>query len=87
MSLIERGFAKPVAKASVSPPQISLDDILESIDRLNPETDFTGNGKPKVEAMEAVLGRDISADARDRAWALYQKEFEADDGTDNDVQG
>ena len=58
----------------------------EAIEILNPETDFAKNGKPKVEAIEAVLGQNISAETRDKAWELYQKELAADEASGDDVQ-
>lgn len=96
-SLIDRGFAQSAAKATAAPetsktppppppPPASLDDIIEAIDQLNPETDFAKNGKPKVEAIEAVLGQNIDAEARDKAWELYQKELEADEASGDDIQ-
>ena len=93
-SLIDRGFAQSAAKATTAapetsktpPPPASLDDIIEAIEILNPETDFAKNGKPKVEAIEAVLGENIDAEARDNAWELYQKELEADEASGDDVQ-
>ena len=97
-SLIDRGFAQSATKATTAAPETSktpppppsppasLDDIIEAIEILNPETDFAKNGKPKVEAIEAVLGENIDAEARDKAWELYQKELEAADASGDDVQ-
>lgn len=97
-SLIDRGFAQSATKETTAapetsktpppplPPPASLDDIIEAIEILNPENDFAKNGKPKVEAIEAVLGENIDAEARDKAWELYQKELEADEASGNDVQ-
>ena len=91
-SLIDRGFAQSATKETTAapetsktpppppPPPASLDDIIEAIDQLNPETDFAQSGKPKVEAIEAVLGQNINADTRDKAWELYQKEVDTNDG-------
>lgn len=90
-SLIDRGFAQSATKATAAPETsktppppppspASLDDIIEAIDQLNPETDFAKSGKPRVEAIEAVLGQNISADTRDKAWELYQKEVDTNDG-------
>ena len=91
-SLIERGFAQSATKETTAapetsktpppppPPPASLDDIIEAIDQLNPETDFAKSGKPKVEAIEAVLDQNINADTRDKAWELYQKEVDTNDG-------
>ena len=97
-SLIDRGFAQSATKTTTAAPETSktpppppplsasLDDIIEAIEILNPETDFAKNGKPKVEAIEAVLGENIDAEARDKAWELYQKELEADEASGDDVQ-
>ena len=97
-SLIDRGFAQSATNKTTAvpeasktpppppPPPASLDDIIEAIEILNPETDFAKNGKPKVEAIEAVLGENIDAEARDKAWELYQKELEADKASGDDVQ-
>ena len=32
----------------------------------------TQDGRPKVEALEAILGRDVTAAERDRAWAAHK---------------
>lgn len=97
-SLIDRGFAQSATNETTAAPETSktpppppplsasLDDIIEAIEILNPETDFAKNGKPKVEAIEAVLGENIDAEARDKAWELYQKELEADEASGDDVQ-
>ena len=97
-SLIDRGFAQSATKTTTAAPETSktpppppplsasLDDIIEAIEILNPETDFAKNGKPKVEAIEAVLGQNISAETRDKAWEIYQKELAADEASGDDVQ-
>ena len=35
---------------------------------------LTAAGIPKVDALEAALGYDVSADERDRAWAEFETE-------------
>ena len=93
-SLIERGFAKSADASAVveqkpvqnQQPEPAIDDVIEAIEILNSETDFAKNGKPKVEAIEAVLGQNISAETRDKAWELYQKELVADEVSGDDVQ-
>ena len=93
-SLIDRGFAQSAeasAAAEQKPaqtqqPEPAIDDVIEAIEILNPETDFAKNGKPKVEAIEAVLGQNISAETRDKAWELYQKELEVDEASGDDIQ-
>ena len=79
-SLIERGFVKSVdVSTSITDDSIQveqveahIDDVLDAIEMLNPETDFAKNGKPKVEAIEAVLGQTVSAKLRDQAWEILQ---------------
>jgi hypothetical protein len=91
-SLIERGFAKSADVSAMTEqkpaqqPEPAIDDVIEAIEILNPETDFAKNGKPKVEAIEAVLGQNISGETRDKAWELYQKELAADEASGDDVQ-
>jgi len=58
-----------------------LQQITDAIKTLNPE-DFTGGGKPKVEALEAALGFDISAQERDDAWQTYREANAPEDSTD-----
>jgi|GEM_PF-3265634 len=38
--------------------------------------EMTSSGKPSVQAVEKILGRNISAADRDRAWEIIKKEFE-----------
>ena len=86
--LIERGFAKSADASAVAEqkpaqtqqPEPAIDDVIEAIEILSPETDFAKSGKPKVEAIESVLGQNINADTRDKAWELYQKEVDTNDG-------
>lgn len=54
----------------------SLEDIIEAIEMLDPETDFTKDGSPKVDVIESLLEEDISADIRDKAWEQLQKDRE-----------
>lgn len=50
-----------------------MQQIIAAIKALNPETDFTAGGKPKVDVLASVVGFDISADERDAAWQAYQE--------------
>lgn len=45
--------------------------VEEAIERLDPDdpTLWTSSGLPRVEALEELLGRDVSAAERDEAWA------------------
>jgi phosphoglycolate phosphatase-like HAD superfamily hydrolase len=55
-----------------------LDRVVEAIGKIDPaKTElFTGSGKPKTEAVEAVEGIDfpVSAALRDQAWDQFQKQ-------------
>lgn len=59
-------------------PAPTIEDIVEAIAALDPTKDYGKNGKPNVEAIEAVLGADITAAQRDQAWAILQKEKDED---------
>jgi DNA-binding ferritin-like protein len=84
--LIARGFAasgqEKTASASTSAkttttstgdkPSPMIEDIVEAISGLDPTKDYGKNGKPNVEAIEALLGANISAAQRDQAWEIFQ---------------
>lgn len=86
--LIARGFAvtgqeKSVpastsTKTATTPaggkPAPTIEDIVEAISGLDPTKDYGKNGKPNVEAIEALLGADITAQQRDQAWEIFQKD-------------
>jgi len=42
--------------------------------QLDPESDFTAGGLPKVEVIEQMLEANITAEQRDEAWAKVQAE-------------
>lgn len=70
--------APETAEAPANKPAAPADhqaDILRAADTLNPENrdHFTSDGRPQVKALESVLGYDITADERDRAWASRPK--------------
>jgi len=89
-ALIKRGFATvtdrlsekdnsendatPVVEPTNKGP--SLEDVIEVIEMLDPETDFTKDGSPKVEIIESLLEENISGDMRDKAWEQLQKDRE-----------
>ncbi len=94
-SLINRGFAsddkaQPAGKTPPAPnkPKPSLEDIVDVIHDLDPETDYGKSGKPNVDALEILLDANISAADRDAAWEVFLKEQEADQnaGGNDDVQ-
>ena len=48
-------------------------ELVDAVGRLVGDPgSCTQDGRPKVEAMTALLGREITAADRDRAWAAYQ---------------
>ena len=52
-----------------------LDRLVEAIGDLDPDDKelWTAAGVPKVEAIEEVLGQDITGPQRDEAWKAYQE--------------
>lgn len=81
-ALIDRGFVssikqKPQIQTVKTPVKPSIDDIIEVITGLDPEQDYgKTTGKPNVDAIEALLGANISGAERDEAWAKYQAEMD-----------
>jgi hypothetical protein len=86
--LIARGFAtsgqEKTASASApaktatpptgSKPAPTIEDIVEAVSGLDPTKDYGKNGKPNVEAIEALLGADITAAQRDQAWDIFRQD-------------
>jgi hypothetical protein len=80
LRLIGRGFAvagqEKAAPASTSSKTAAptIEDIVEAIAGLDPTKDYGKNGKPNVEAIEALLGVDITAAQRDQAWDIFRQD-------------
>ncbi len=86
--LIARGFAaseqektasastpaKTATPSTGGKPAPTIEDIVETISGLDPTKDYGKNGKPNVEAIEALLGANITAQQRDQAWEIFQIE-------------
>lgn len=75
--LIGRGFASAAGQEKPTPVKDaapSIEDIVEAISGLDPTKDYGKNGKPNVEAIEALLGVDITAAQRDQAWDIFRQE-------------
>ena len=55
-------------------PDPHLDDIAAAIGKLDRDSKslWTRRGKPRVAAIEAAIGRDITAAQRDAAWKIVQ---------------
>ncbi|WP_376958189.1 hypothetical protein ABNQ39_14285 [Azospirillum sp. A26] len=73
-SLVARGFARWVKAGEVAEgEELPLDRIIAAIGKLDPANakHFKG-GKPELKALGDVLGADVTADQRDRAWAALQ---------------
>ncbi|CBS88717.1 hypothetical protein [Azospirillum lipoferum] len=73
-SLVARGFARWVkAGDGIEEDGLPLDRIIAAIGQLDPANakHFRG-GKPELKALGELLGVDITADQRDRAWAALQ---------------
>lgn len=49
-------------------------NAIRDLDR-NAVSNWTQDGKPSATALSEVLKRTVSADARDEAWALFQKKM------------
>ncbi|MDH5524447.1 MAG: hypothetical protein OEY01_10715 [Desulfobulbaceae bacterium] len=72
--LLARGDLKP-GKAS-TPPPVGQAEIVSAIKGLDPDNRdlWTGDDKPQVAALEAVLCRKITAKDRDEAWESINAE-------------
>ena len=46
-------------------------DAIKELDRDNPEH-FTQQGIPRVGAIEGVMGEDVEAHERDKAWSMIK---------------
>jgi hypothetical protein len=51
---------------------VIVDAIVDAIDDLPPEA-YGKDGKPGVKAIEDILGQNVSASDRDKAWEAYQR--------------
>ena len=77
---------KPASDADAAELQGRATQISEAIQTLNPE-DFQKDGKPRVDALNALLSDDlgkISAAERDAVWATILPTDENADNSDKD---
>jgi len=53
--------------------KMSINDAIESLDAESPDH-FTeeGKGKPRVEVLEELMGRNVTGQERDLAWSEYE---------------
>lgn len=73
-SLVARGFARWLkAGDEAGEEDLAPDRLIAAIGRLDPANPrhFKG-GKPELKALGDLLGVDVTADQRDRAWAALQ---------------
>ncbi len=78
----DEGDGGPDAEAGDAKADPVDEDLLAAIETLD-ESDpnvWTGDGKPKVEPLSELLGREVTAAERDAAWAEFSEE--EDEGSD-----
>ncbi|MBE0425773.1 MAG: hypothetical protein IBX72_03895 [Nitrospirae bacterium] len=66
---------------STSNEDLKINAIVAAISELNPETNFTTEGLPKVEAIEQYLDLQVSIKERDLAWQRYKERQEVHTST------
>ncbi|MBU0945512.1 MAG: hypothetical protein KJ804_09100 [Proteobacteria bacterium] len=80
---MDKDLAEPLLKKGVlsipeqqAPTEITEETIIAAISKLDPmnATLWTGDNKPQIPALEAILKGKISAKERDNAWDRYQKQ-------------
>ena len=77
---VEKSGSANAASGVTNKAKVTVDQILEVIDSLNPDTDFTGKGAPKVKILDGMIkaqhGDDIviKKSDRDEAIDLYLAE-------------
>ena len=70
--LIQQGIAREVIEPNRLQGDSLMEVIMDGIEALAPG-DFAKEGKPKIKAIEALIGQTITATDRDKAWTEYQK--------------
>ncbi len=74
----QKNETPPAGVGNGGKPAPTIEDIVEAISGLDPAKDYGKNGKPNVDAIQALLGADITAAQRDQAWDVFQKEKDED---------
>ena len=69
--LIALGFAQAKTQTLLQGSEL-IEAVVDVIVDLKPK-DFGKDGKPHVKAIEQVMGQNITAGDRDRAWEAYQQ--------------
>lgn len=62
---------KEAQEAIRSQERISL--ILEGMEVLDPDKDFTPQGLPSIEALRRIVDENVTLDERNQAWILYER--------------
>lgn len=73
ISWIFIAFSHPSMASTNVPPSI-VKAAIQILEFKKNDRDWTSKGKPKVQAIERVIGADISRKHRDAAWAAIQRE-------------
>lgn len=60
-------------------PPATPEEILEASKKVIKAGAITQDGKPKVEAIESILGKSVTAQARDEAWENIKAENKGDE--------
>lgn len=71
-----QGVNETATEASPTNDEVTIEEI-QSVIPLVPEQDYTLSNKPRVEAIEALLGKDITEEQRDTAWYDLQVDEES----------
>lgn len=73
-SLVARGFARWVKTGEeIEEDGLPLDRIIAAIGQLDPaNAKHFKAGKPELKALGELLGVEVTADRRDKAWAALQ---------------
>lgn len=78
MLIIEYGDYEALAEHAevINTSEQAMEEIIEVIGMLeanHQDSDWTKDGEPKVEAIEALLDNSVTAAQRNEAWKIYQK--------------
>lgn len=66
----------PIVEEQTTSEKVKLNAVVGAIANLSPYIDghFTQSGKPKTEALEAIVDFEVSAQMRDEAFALFNEQ-------------
>lgn len=74
-ALLAAGVLAPVAGPGAAGDDLSVDDVIAAIQQLDPNNPehYTKSGKPQTDALSELLGREVTARLRDKAFAQVEK--------------